>query len=95
MRCVSIPVLGILDNISNQAFFTRRIFSDHNDGVAHRGVLFKRGFYFAQFDAMAPDLYLMISPAKILYLSAGLVSRQIAGLVEPARGHSTERVGDE
>ena len=54
----------------------------HDDALPHLGVLGEQGFDFAQFDAEAAHLDLMIKTPQKVQPAIGEVASQIAGFVE-------------
>src|SRR5204863_5144703 len=68
-------------NISDQAFLIG-IVSGDDDGFAHRTVLLKRGFDFAEFDTEAADFDLVINPAQEFDVSIFQETRAVAGAIK-------------
>ncbi|MNO52525.1 hypothetical protein D3C76_429480 [compost metagenome] len=78
--------------IAHQLLAARQVQRQH-DGLVDILVRLQAALDFAQFDAEAADLHLLISTADILHQAIGTQAYQVAGTVQaPAFG--TERVGD-
>ena len=76
---------GIGDHIRDQPLLSRRVLPGQDDGFSHGRMVLKRGFDFAQLDAEAADLHLVVGATEELDVPVGQITRQIAGLVQCVR----------
>ncbi len=88
------PVL-VRDQIRHQPLLARRILARQHHRFAHAVLRRQRRFDFAQLDAQATQLDLVVEPAQVLDLPVGQVARQVARLVQPRAGLRAERVRNE
>ena len=81
------------DDVGDQALVPGRVLArDHRD-LADRGVLGDAGFDFAQLDAKAADLHLLVDAPEVLDVAVREAARQIAGAVQARRRLATNGSG--
>ena len=89
------PELSLRDVVGDETSVARAVFARHDDYLAD-GVVPQEGrFDFAQLDAEAAHLHLVVEPAEELHAAVGKPAHPIACAVEPRRGLLAEGIGDE
>src|SRR6266850_288445 len=68
-----------------------RVAHDHNR-VLDRGVFAYSGLNFAEFNAIATQLHLMVNASEKLNRAAGLITRQVAGSIHSRARIATKRI---
>ncbi len=80
------------DHVGHQAFVTGLVFTGDNHRVTHAVGAGQSGFDFAQFNAEAADLHLVIVTAQVFDAAIGQQAAEVTGLVHAQAGG---RVGQE
>src|SRR3990172_10218137 len=70
------------------------VFLRHNHDLPNSRVLAQHGFDFAQLDAEATDLYLVIDAPKKLDVTVWQIARQVSGLVQARARFIAKGIGD-
>src|SRR5437868_1234173 len=81
--------------VCNQLFVSGRGGSGYNNGLRDRRMLSQRGLYFSKLNPESSDLDLMIYSAEELYLSRGLMPRDVARAVHPVSRPLAHCIGHE
>ncbi len=69
--------------------------AQHGRSVLHGRMRTRRCLHFAQLDAKAAQLHLVVQASKELNGAVGQVARLVAGTVEPCARRGAERIGNE
>src|SRR6266536_5080857 len=83
------------NNVGHQTPVARRILANKHHRMPNCGMLCQRGFDFAQLNAEAANLDLMVNASQVFDVSIGQEPRQVSGFVETRSGNMTERVRNE
>ena len=83
------------DDVGDQAFVARFVFARDDDGFLYGCLAVQGGFDFAQLDAEAPHLDLVVDASQVVDVAVGQVARQVSCSVHPFAGFLGIRVGDE
>ncbi|GLE59237.1 hypothetical protein NJBCHELONAE_45500 [Mycobacteroides chelonae] len=82
--------VGSPDNVADQALVSRTILPDDHDRLLDIVECHQRRLDFTEFDAITPDLDLLVRTSQILQLSIETPAHQITGAIHP-RAAATER----
>ncbi len=89
--------IGAAGDVADEALVARAVFAGDHRRLLDAVEFGQGGVDFAELDAVAADLDLLVGAAQILQLPVGAPAHQVAGAVHPVRcpgspnGHATNR----
>ena len=84
--------IGCAGDVADQTLVAGTVFPGDHHGLVDAVRLRQDGLDLAQFDAVAPNLHLLVGTPQILQLPAAVPSRQVSGAIHPLP-RRTERAG--
>src|SRR5271165_713674 len=82
------------DDVGNQSPFTGPVFPNDHDGTIHKRMSSQGSLDLTQFNAEAPNFYLVVAASEELDVSIRKIARHVTSAIHPGAGVTHEGIGN-